>query len=409
LALKRELIRQNREAGSPLTLQEVEAFHAFLTEPKAEIRQTPSIEVGLYDSPGAATARTNPLGSRIPLILVHGSGSDILSDGEYGRELNDLERWIDYVRAFNADPEFSSRYKVYRFVYDSQLGIEQNGANLVTVLDTLTSYPGWETENLDGKNFVILAHSMGGLVSRAAMNMQFSVGVDAGHYFGDHVINLVTLGTPHRGSPLAIPAWVYDSVKRGSMMTELEFHYSYELHYGFDPTEGEFDLAWDNYDDGVPQTDITTYQHLLIPVLKKVGGGRDQHEESVFTPYPAVLNAADAFTGKLIAYCAQNPPQGDVDTLLDLMFYYTLGLLNEHHLLGFTSNKLAGLIAGDIGEGNLKPYGDNDGLVPFASAVFDGETVAQVYTLANSDHLSLLDKSQVITTVKTKLISIAMP
>ncbi|GAB4351205.1 MAG: hypothetical protein Kow0099_35190 [Candidatus Abyssubacteria bacterium] len=392
-----------------MTLQEIDAFHAFLTEPKAEVRQTPSIDVGLYDSPGAATDRTIPLGDRIPLILVHGSSSDIISDGEYGRELNDLERWIDYIRAFNADPAFSSRYKVYRFVYDSRLGIAQNGANLVTVLDTLTSYPGWEGENLDGKNFVILAHSMGGLVSRAAMNMQFSVGTDAGHYLGDHVINLVTLGTPHRGSPLAIPAWVYDSVKRGSMMSETEFYFTYILHLGFVPTEGEFDLAWDNYDDAVPQTDITTYEHLLIPVLKDVGGGRDQHEKSVFSPYPDALNSADAFTGKLVLYCAQNPPEADVDTLLELAFYYSIGFLTEHHLLGFTSNKLAGQIAGDIGEGGVKPYGNNDGLVPFASAVFDGETVAYAETLDKSDHLSLLDKSAVITTVKAMLISIATP
>lgn len=405
--LKMELVRQNKEAGGVLTRRQIDEFCEFAARPTAEARQTPSIQVGFYDSPGPATDGAIPLGGRIPLILVHGSGSDVISDGEFGRLLDDKERWFYYLAGFNADPEFHSRYKVYRFVYDSRLGIDENGANLVSVIDSISSYPGWEAENLDDKNFVMLAHSMGGLVSRAAMNKQFAVGADAGQYLGDHVINLVTLGTPHRGAPGAVPAWIYDSVLRGAGMTEFEYYFSYVLHWGFDPYEGAFDLAWDNYDDGVPLTDITTYEGYFVPVMRDVGGGRDQHVESLTTPYTGSLNDTDLFVAKLTLYSAVDPPAGHVNTLLDLAFYYGLGLLDEHHLLGYSFNKLGGLLAGDLGEGNARLYGTNDGLVPLASSTFIGAVVPYIETFGNSDHLSLLDNTQIVGSVKGRLISIA--
>lgn len=407
--LRMELLRQNKKAGGLLTRQEIDEFCKFLTEPVVETRQTPSIEVGFYDSPGPATDRTVPLGDRIPLILVHGSSSDVISDGELGRLLNDKERWILYVHSFNADPEFCSRYKVYRFVYDSRLGVDANGANLVSVIDNISAYSGWEGEDLDDRDFVILAHSMGGLVSRAAMNKQFVLGIDAGEYLGDNVINLLTLGTPHRGSPWAVPGWVYDSVLRGSGITGMEYYFSYIFHWGFEPYEGSFDLAWDNYDDAVPLTDIITYQYLFVPVLSNVGGGLDQHVESLTAPYADSLNETDMFVGSLILYCGKNPPAGHVNNLLDLSFYYALGILDEHHLLGYSFNKLAQVIAGDIGEGGAKSYGDNDGLVPSSSSTFDGEIVSYSEIFDNCDHLSLLDESGVILSVGNMLISIATP
>ena len=407
LRLKADLVRQNIEAGCPLTDEQINDFVEFLTKPAADARETPSIEVGFHDSPGPD--RTIPLGGRTPLILVHGSGSDILSDGEYGRPLDDKERWISYLDSFNSDPNIYNSYKVYRFVYDSRLSIDMNGANLVSVIDNIGTYPGWEGEDLDGRDFIVLAHSMGGVVSRAALNKQFAVGVDAGEYLGDHVHNLVTLGTPHHGSPAAVPAWVYDSVLRGSGMSETEFNFSYIMHLAFDPTDGMFDLAWDNYDDGVPLDDISTYRNLFIPVMNDVGGGRDQHLESLIDPYSLSLNGMDLFTGNLILYCAEDPPNSNVGSLLDLSFYWLLGILNEHHLLGYSFNKIAQVIAGDIGEGDTKPYALNDGLVPSSSATFDGEAVTYSEIFGNSDHLSLLDKASVVESVKNKLVEILPP
>ena len=117
----------------------------------------------------------------------------------------------------------------------------------------------------------------------------------------------------------------------------------------------------------------------------------------------------DLFTGNLILYCAEDPPNSNVGSLLDLSFYWLLGILNEHHLLGYSFNKIAQVIAGDIGEGDTKPYALNDGLVPSSSATFDGEIVVYTEIFGNSDHLSLLDKSTVVESVKNKLVQIIPP
>ncbi|MHC4946219.1 MAG: hypothetical protein ACYTG7_24670, partial [Planctomycetota bacterium] len=119
------------------------------------------------------------------------------------------------------------------------------------------------------------------------------------------------------------------------------------------------------------------------------------------------LNTNDNYANQLILYSGKNPPFDNLDDLLDLVFYYTFGLLNEHHLLGFTHNKLAQVIAGDIGGGDTKPYGDNDGLVPATSALFEGVTVPFKQTFDQCDHLTLLDGSAVIDVVRAKLIDIA--
>lgn len=403
-----ELMQRNMLAGHPFTHEEIEDFHRFMTEARAEVRQTPSIDVGFYDSPGPATDRTIPLGGRIPLILVHGSGSDKISDGSLHRPLNDLERWIDYLAAFNADPAFHNEYKVYRFVYDSRLSILENGFNLVSVIDNIHTYAGWESENLDGLEYVVLAHSMGGLVTRTALNIKFTQGVDAGVKLGARVISPITLGTPHRGSPLAVPAWAYDSVLRDSGISELEYDFSYVMHWAWDPYLGQFDLAWDNYDAAVPLNDIVTYASTFVAKMNEVGGGLDQHIETLVSPFTGLLNAVDGFTGNLYLYSATNPPHGNLSSIFDLVFYYTFGLLNEHHLLGFSSSKQAQIIAGDIGGGDLKPYGDNDGLVPAVSALFDGKTAAFTQTFDQSDHLSLLDSSSIVNAVRAKLIDIAV-
>lgn len=407
-AMKSELLRQNAEAGRPFTEMEITAFHDFMTaDATAQARQTPSIDVGFYDSPGMATDRSIPLGSRIPLILVHGSGSDLISDGSLNRPLNDQERWINYLADFNDDPAFYNAYKVYRFVYDSRISIVENGYNLVNVIDRIHTYAGWEGESLDGHSLVVLAHSMGGLVARTAMNIAFEEGIDAGVPMGESVINALTLGTPHRGSPLAVPAWVYDSVLRDSGITALEYDFSYVLHWAFDPYVGQFDLAWDNYDNAVPLDDIVTYAEIFIPKMIEVGGGLDQHVESIIAPYTGLLNTGDLYQDRLYLYSGTNPPFDNLDSLLDLVFYYTFGLLNEHHMLGFSCNKMGQVIAGDLGEGDAKPYSDNDGLVPAVSALFASQAVPFTRTFDDCDHLTLMDGGAVIDAVRAELVTIA--
>lgn len=77
--------------------------------------------------------------------------------------------------------------------YNSGLHIASNGRAFAEMLETLVDH--WSVP-LD--ELVIVGHSMGGLVARAACHH----GRKAGHGWLQHLRKLVFLGTPHHGAPL---------------------------------------------------------------------------------------------------------------------------------------------------------------------------------------------------------------
>jgi len=105
------------------------------------------------------------------LLLVHGwTGRTTVWDS--------LLTWIKT----ETDPAYS---EYWTFGYNSSWSIEDNAEILA---QTLHEYAG-------GAQIDIVAHSMGGLVSRSVIEQ----------YEGAQYIHkLITLGTPHQGSPLAV-------------------------------------------------------------------------------------------------------------------------------------------------------------------------------------------------------------
>ena len=92
-----------------------------------------------------------------------------------------------------------------------------------------------------GTKPLFLAHSRGGLVVRSYMNCQSH---------GGNVLGLVTLGTPHHGSPLAIPDWTafaWASQFGNSPASRDLFNLAEWLLFPFDDL-GSLQLAWDNQD-----------------------------------------------------------------------------------------------------------------------------------------------------------------
>ncbi|MDP2680590.1 MAG: alpha/beta hydrolase [Rhodoferax sp.] len=77
--------------------------------------------------------------------------------------------------------------------YNSGLHVSENGHLLAQLLDDLARY--WPVPVTE---LSVLAHSMGGLVTRSAL---FAAG-QAGMAWPDVLKNIVFLGTPHHGSPL---------------------------------------------------------------------------------------------------------------------------------------------------------------------------------------------------------------
>jgi pimeloyl-ACP methyl ester carboxylesterase len=77
--------------------------------------------------------------------------------------------------------------------YNTGLPIAANGARLASLLEEVHS--DWPVPI---QSIALVGHSMGGLVVRSA----HAAGIRAGHIWADHLSDIVTIGTPHRGAPL---------------------------------------------------------------------------------------------------------------------------------------------------------------------------------------------------------------
>ncbi len=114
------------------------------------------------------------------LVLVHGS---CLNDRQWARLGH------DHGAALARDLGFTPVY----LHYNSGLHVSANGRAFAALLEALAA--AWPTP-ID--ELVIIAHSMGGLVSRSACHS----GEAAAHTWRRRLRKLVCLGSPHHGAPL---------------------------------------------------------------------------------------------------------------------------------------------------------------------------------------------------------------
>jgi len=132
------------------------------------------------DIEGQALAGPTVCATTKLLVLVHGLG---MSDLQWERNGH------DHGNALARDLGFSPIY----LHYNSGLHVSTNGRALAELLEVLVQE--WPVPL---EEFVILGHSMGGLVSRAA----FHYGKLARHQWTQKLRKLIFLGAPHHGSPL---------------------------------------------------------------------------------------------------------------------------------------------------------------------------------------------------------------
>jgi len=127
-----------------------------------------------------ALATALPDASRKLLVLVHGSCMGVLQWKRRGHDHGAaLARELGYTPVY--------------LHYNSGLHVSTNGESFAALLEQLVA--AWPSP-ID--ELVILAHSMGGLVSRSACHF----GELAGHAWRRKLAKLVCLGTPHHGAPL---------------------------------------------------------------------------------------------------------------------------------------------------------------------------------------------------------------
>jgi len=112
------------------------------------------------------------------VLLVHGLCMNDLQWNRLGH---------DHGAALAADHGLLPLY----LHYNSGRHISENGRDLAELMETLLDVP-------ELRSISILAHSMGGLVSRSA----YHYGKEAGMQWPERLEKIVFLGTPHHGAPL---------------------------------------------------------------------------------------------------------------------------------------------------------------------------------------------------------------
>jgi pimeloyl-ACP methyl ester carboxylesterase len=163
------LARAGTEQGAVLA-----ALNGVMGDYLAQTNNPLAIEMQLRRG-GVALTEKFPKGTRL-LVLVHGSS---MEDLQWSRKGHDHGASLEKDLGFHA---VSLRY-------NSGLHVSENGRQFSALLEALAS----EVHGL-----VLLAHSMGGLVSRSACLAAEA----AGHTWRKKLSALVTLGTPHHGAPL---------------------------------------------------------------------------------------------------------------------------------------------------------------------------------------------------------------
>jgi len=336
---------------------------------------------------------------RIPVILVHGMGGD--------QKPNSLNYWYGWMNAdsgyplgyFNQSP-MSSMFRVYRYVYDTRDFISTNGVRFADfVNDFYASHPEFAERQV-----VVVAHSMGGLVSRYAMNVNTQ--------FAARVHRLVTLGSPHLGAQGANPTWIKYSGPDDNSWFISSIYNTFDLHNN---TAGCFDLGW--------------YSPAEIPSEARTAG--------------AVAEMGDAYNTNLLARALSNPFAGwagmisrAADNKCVLFGGSSTNRVSDNlgadwpkaankevstdHLGLWVATKIYRSMSYADGTG----VGDNDGLVPVISALMSDTLSCAPASLRNGhpsaakfnlnqlegqqvDHASYLDVPVTMDSVKASLLTIA--
>jgi pimeloyl-ACP methyl ester carboxylesterase len=355
--------------STPREKQEV-----FKTHKKAAM--TPSVQKGDFEFSTGDATDNSPLNDRIPVILVHGAGSD-----ERPAALNYWYWWgsEDY---FN-NGSYAGMFKVYRFVYDSSKHIAENGTAFATFVNNY--------DELQGHRVIIMAHSMGGLVVRYALNTNSDL--------RDKTIKLITLGTPHLGSPGANPCWIY-ATEDGFPGGYIQWVY----RIGFEGiSAGDYDLAW--------------YNPTEVPIAA------DDYYTNVLDDFPcnqSLLDNSmlDPFTGK-----AEMINSNSDSKIIAFAGYLGLIPVNgmEPDFEDETQFNHAGLwVAKDamasVHKQNGSYFTENDGFVPLESARFDTHGNVERINITDDafpqtvylDHASYLDMSAIMDYVMSYIWEIAV-
>jgi pimeloyl-ACP methyl ester carboxylesterase len=309
---------------------------------------------------------------RIPLILIHGvHGTDSSAfsaiDGSTAGERAYFQNFINYF--YNSD--LKNKYKLYRFHYLSdQLSVKDIGQGLKEWLDEFIRTGGIS----DGK-YVIIAHSMGGLVARSYMQeQQHTYGKYNGQNGGERIEKLITLATPHHGSPGA------NGASRNALMTDaLLWQGVVELASIY--YNAQYSIATAISDSVANRSDLRTDSFAFD------NGSVIMNDNA----WLSSLNQNTIYDGKIKAYYSSIDLSDTERTTVynQVMTTSPLYLVNY----GKSGGNHEKLIVANIilNEGLSAHFPFNDGMVPEDSAKYAGHSVASSVKMFNYDHEQMKD------------------
>lgn len=227
------------------------------------------------------------VGTRTPLILIHGWNSDSIPADPHKDTWNNF---IDYLRR---DVSLSRTFKPYTFTYQSNLvGVDSLALALRDVFRMHTD----SRAAFGSKRIVIVAHSMGGLIARSFLRVGQGDGSFRGSLGGDRTILLITLATPHHGSPLANgPAMTAKLQERSSLLADLWLDVNDWFYLTFSPRWWELnrsELRWDDF-DGVLNYSNSSYASERNDVLEELNA--DRRFDSKITAYAGYFETCNGF------------------------------------------------------------------------------------------------------------------
>lgn len=304
-----------------------------------------------YLKNGVDIGSSTRLEGRIPLFLVHGinaeadPGSNLIFG--IGASYSSLYyKWGNFLTFFNSRPELVAKYKIYGYGYRSN---EKTVSKLAEDFGTLIRKLEIQNPELAGKRIAIIAHSMGGLITREFMlNPQNGV---SGVKWGERVASLITLGTPHHGSPLnnnsnKIFGSLGGKLPLSVALVSWELNTTFQFIGGSDWNDpNRSDMLWDNYDNLFTYNFITTFEDNFSLKL---------------------LNIFSQYDSKVIAYA---------------------GTIRGYP----ATSSFARIVAYTPGDGILGELGfaHSDGVVPSVSALFDEHFLTKKPLVLGYDHSQL--------------------
>ena len=342
-----------------------------------------------------------PMGTRTPLILIHGLGatSSIPPSSSDLSVFEDLSLYLT-----QNDPSFSQNYKIFTYHYlSNEYTVSKIGAALEIWLDYFRQSwdPYSEGDTPFDRDIVIIGHSMGGLVARALMNENtISAGAKASLPAGERVIRAITLAGPHHGTAL---------VNSSSLCLRDQTPASWPL------VLGTLDLGWfgtNCYTDiaapnrGDLLCDLTCADDIFASTLSLYTGS---DVNTWLNSLPSTYNGkVNAYYGVLGSYGAV--PTYGADTsgltvdgeLVTLAFDLGEESLQPSNTGGLTPAELAtshvllqvtSVIQERIDLDNWSTgvsTVSNDGAVPDFSGSFAGATIAKRVSCVTSDHVDML-------------------